>query len=318
MDILESKQNNVVVSVVPTKLAKSAAVMVAVDFPHGCYFTLKGLCCGTSMCTDSPYSSAFLHAVFGYISDKLRHTFADELNSQVTNLNCNLQNGQFVVIASCTGTISAIRRAIVGILKGFNPAKMYPGYKNALIKLSEECEERLSADREIFNHFASVMAKHLKSKVNVLICGKALMNKEKLDLLTQSVAAKLNVSEVDGKKTDPKETKHKAEGCLVKSKGFNAVLTKRYLESELKDNLHLVDGCLYGPDKYSKHVEKLADEAHIKRHVGTKYAKFKEDLSHALVFLAVLNNLVDCSTALQYAKSKVTGSSIVNGIKSSL
>jgi hypothetical protein len=315
---MDFKASNLHITIVPTKLAKSASVMVGMKFPTGCHDTLQSLECGSCKCAEAPLSSAFLYAMYVMINATLKKTYADELNSQVTGLKCNYQNGEFAIVASCTGTVSGIRKALCGIMKGLNPAKIYPAYKHAVKMLSELCDVKLSTDRAIFNHLADTAVKSLKSSVRVLVSGKAFFKKEQLDVVGKSCHAKLSPAAVDGDKTDPKEKKSHTDDCLVKSKGFSAILVKRYLESSLGVQLSLVDGCLHGSASLKGAIEKLKDPERIKRHVGTKYKKFKDDLGNALVFLATMNGLGDVETLISYSKTTVTGASIVKDIAASL
>lgn len=315
---MDYKSSNLHITVVPTKLAKSASVMVGIKFPTGCHDTLQSLECGSCKCAEAPLSSAFLHAMYLVVNATIKKTYADELNSQVTKLSCNYQNGEFAIVASCTGTVSGIRKALCGIMKGLNPSKIYPAYKHAVKTLSELCDVKLSADRSIFNYLADVATKSIKSSVRVLVSGKAFFKKEQLEAVGQSCANKLNPAKVDGDKTDPKEKKSHSEDCLVECKGFSAILVKRYIESSLGVQLNLVDDCLHGSSSLKSAIEKLKDPERIKRHVGTKYNKFKDDLGNGLVFLATVNNLGDVSTLIAYSKTKVTGSSIVKDISANL
>jgi len=316
---MDFKSSNLHITVVPTKLAKSASVMVGMKFPSGCHDTIQGLECGSCKCVDAPLSSAFLYALYLVVNATIKKTYADELNSQVTGLKCNYQNGEFSIVASCTGTVSGVRKALCGIMKGLNPSKIYPAYKHAVKLLSEICEVKLSADRAIFNYLANVAVKSLESSVKVLVSGKALFKKEQLDVVGASCLAKLKPAKVEGDKTDPKEkSMHNEENCLVKCKGFSAILVKRYIESSLGVQLSLIDGCLHGSNSYMSAIEKLKDDDRIKRHVGTKYNKFKDDLGNALVFLATIGNLGDVSTLIAYSKTKVSGSSIVKDIVANL
>ena len=316
---MDYKSSNLHITVVPTKLAKSASVMVGIKFPTGCHDTLQSLECGSCKCAEAPLSSAFLYAMYLAINATIKKTYADELNSQVTKLSCNYQNGEFAIVASCTGTVSGIRKALCGIMKGLNPAKIYPAYKHAVKTLSEICDVKLSTDRAIFNHLASVAVKNIESSVRVLVSGKALFKKEQLDAVGNSCASKLKPAKVEGDKTDPKEkSSHSDDDCLVKCKGFSAILVKRYIESSLGVQLNLVDDCLHGSVSLKSAIDKLKDSERIKRHVGTKYNKFKDDLGNALVFLATVNNLGDVSTLISYSKTKVSGSSIVKDISANL
>jgi hypothetical protein len=316
---MDYKSSNLHITVVPTKLAKSASVMVGMKFPSGCHDTLQGLECGSCKCASAPLSSAFLYALYLVVNATIKKTYADELNSQVTKLSCNYQNGEFAIIASCTGTVSGIRKALCGIMKGLNPAKIYPAYKHAVKLLSETCEVKLSTDRAIFNYLADIAVKNLKSSVKVLISGKALFKQEQLDAVGASCLSKLKPSKVDGDKTDPKEKRaHSDEDCLVKCKGFSAILVKRYIESSLGVQLNLVDNCLHGSASFKSAIDKLKDADRIKRHVGTKYQKFKDDLGNALVFLATVNGLGDIATLVSYSKTKVSGASIAKDITANL
>lgn len=316
---MDYKSSNLHIHVVPTKLAKSASVMVGMKFPSGCHDTLQGLECGSCKCTESPLSSAFLYALYLVVNATIKKTYADELNSQVTQLSCNYQNGEFAIIASCTGTVSGVRKALCGIMKGLNPAKIYPAYKHAVKLLSEMSGVKLSSDRNVFNYLANTMNNSLESSVKVLVSGKALFKKEQLETVGASCLSKLRISKVEGDKTDPKEKNvHGTEDCLVKCKGFSGVLVKRYIESSLGVQLSLIDDCLHGSASYKNAIDKLKDTERIKRHVGTKYNKFKDDLGNALVFLATVNGLGDVNTLVAYSKTKVTGASIVKDISACL
>lgn len=319
---MDHKSGNIHFSASPTKLAKSAAVMVGFKFDSGCYFTLKGLECGNCACSKAPYSSALMHAVFRAVQGRITQTYADELTSQITNLECNFQNGEFSISAQCPGTVSGIRKAIAGILKNLKPAAIYPAYKDAIKQLSESCEEKLTVDRTIFNHLATEMCKSINKNLNVLISGRANMTREKFVLVAEACAKKLSVEVPKlGKDElqDPKEKIESMGSCLAKCKGFDSVMVLRYLQSKMPGvNLYLVDNCVYGSAKYEPLVKKLNSSDVITRHVGSKYVKFKEDLTAALVYLAVVHHLVDVDTLRKFSKEKTTGASIVASIKACL
>lgn len=319
---MDHKSGDIHFSASPTKLAKSAAVMVGFEFGSGCYFTLKGLECGNCACSKAPYSSALMYAVFRAVQARITQTYADELNSQITNLECNYQNGEFSISAQCPGTVSGIRKAISGILKNLKPAAIYPAYKDAVKQLSESCEEKLTTDRKIFNHLSNEMCKNINKGLNVLISGRANMTKEKFGLLAEACAKKLSVIAPKLEKDelhDPKEKVESMGSCLAKCKGFDAIMVLRYLQSKMPGvNLYLVDNCIFGSAKYESMVKKLNNSDAITRHVGSKYVKFKEDLTAALVYLATVHHLVDIGTLRKFSKEKTTGASIVASIKACL
>lgn len=313
------KKDKIDFHLVPTKLpaVKSAVVTVGIPFSSGCYLTLHGLSSNCTCC-EAPYSSALMFGVFVYMRSKILSTHADELASHISNMECNYQNGEFSVTATCTGSMSGIRKALTGLLKNLNPARIYPAYKGAVKKLSEDCETKLSADRNIFNYLADEMIKSINKGITVVIGGKCGLKPEQFKKLVDSCASKLNAADLKGDKTDPKEKKELPSNCLVKCSGFNSILTKRYLEAALGTRLHLIDNCLYGSPQYESAIKKLSSDDKIKRYVGTRYKKFKSDLEAALVYLAMLNNLTDTETLLKYAKTSATGASIVAGIKACL
>lgn len=313
------KKNNVDIHLVPTKLpaVKSAVIVMGIPFASGCYATLKGLQ-NTCKCCESPYSSAFMFSVFVYIRAKMLSTHADELSSHVSDIDCNYQNGEFTVSATCTGSMSGIRKTLTNLLKHLAPAKIYPAYKGAIKQLSEECSEKLTVDRKIFTYLADEMVKSIKKCLTVVIGGRCLLKPDQFEKLVTACAGKLNVLVPKGDKLNPKETNVCIGKCLVKCSGFDAILTKRYLETALGTRLHLINNCLYGSNQYESAIVKLADADKIKRYVGTRYKKFKTDLSAALVYLAMVNNLTDTKTLLKFAKSSATGASILTGIKSCL
>jgi len=315
---MNHKKGNVHFHVAPTKLAKSAAVMIGFKFDSGCYLTLMGLKSGCCKCPEAPYSSALMYALCRFVQAKIRATHADELNSQITDMSCNYQNGEFNITAQCAGTVSGIRKAICGILKNLKPANVFPIYKASVKQLAEDCDQKLSLDRKIFNHLADQMVENINKEVNVLIGGKANLKADQLSKIADSCVGKLSVLPPKGDKENPKESKPKMDGCLVKCKGFGAVYTKRYLESKIGSQLHLIDNCLYGSDQHKTAIKRLGKADMIKRHVGTRYKKFKTDLAPAMVYLAMINNLFDSETLAKYAKSKVTGQSIVDAIKECL
>lgn len=315
---MNHKKGNVHVHVAPTKLAKSAVVTVGFQFDSGCYLTLMGLKSGCCKCSDSPYSSALMYALCRFVKSKLRATHADELNSQITDMSCNYQNGEFNITAQCAGTVSGIRKAACGILKNLKPANVFPVYKASVKQLMEDCDEKFSLDRKIFTYLVDQMVKSINKGVTVLVGGKANLKAEQLRKVAESCASKLSVMAPKGDKENPKESRSKPEDCLVKCKGFEAVYTKRYLESKIGSQLHLIDNCLCGSNQHNTAIKRLAKVDFIKRHVGTRYKKFKTDLAPAMVYLAMINNLTDTSTLIKHSKSKVTGQSIVNAIKDCL
>lgn len=315
---METSVGHIKFKTIPTKLAKSAVVVVGVKFPSGCYFTLQGLKHGSWKCGEQPYSSAFLYGVYQYVHAKLFATYADELNSQISGLDCNYQNGEFTLTAKCTGTVSGIRRVIAGVLKTLVPRLSYPIYKDAIKNLEEHCSVKLTTDKKHFVYLAEQMTKALKSNIVILIGGRAMFSKDQFTKMTEAVSKKLNLGEVKGEKQNPNEKNVCIGNKLLAAPGLNGVLAKRYIESVLGIQVYLVNGNIYGPERYKAALKKLNDDSRVTRHVGSKYKKYKDDLSAALIYLAMANNLLDTADLIKCSKSNVTGSSIVANIKSAL
>jgi len=314
---MEAKKGNIRIYACPTKVAKSAIVVVGVK-AKGCFWTLKGLQSGSARCKDMAYSTALLGALYNTVRSRMMGTLADELSSQITNMECGYQNGEFIISASCTGSLTAVRKTACGILKWMNPARVYPAYKECLKRLVDD-ENKFSPDKKIFIGVANAFAKSANSATNVFIGGKLTLKKEHMTKLIDACAGKATVDLVKGASAASGESapQHPA-GCMhVSASGVEAMLVKKYIESSLNTTAFAADGMVLVSNHHATAMRKLGTAKRAGAHVGKKYAKFKAELAHALTFVSALNGVGNTKELESFCKKKVTGADLVSAITSS-
>jgi len=299
---MEAKKSNITVHAHPTKVAKSAIVVVGVK-AKGCYWTLDSIQSECVKCIDMAYSTALLKALHITILRRMVGTGADELSSQITNLDCSYQNGEFNVKAMCTGSFTNVRKTAANIIKWMNPASVYPAYKECLKQLSTG-EHKFSADKNVFINVANAFAKSANASVNVFIGGKVKLAKEHVQAIADACHSKYNVSLLDGAGTAPEEKKaeHPVDHVSVPASGVEAMLVKRYIDTLLNINSHAADGVVYIPAHLEKHLKTLGDKDRIVRYVGTKYNKFGDELPAAMAFLSANHSIGTVKELVSYSK----------------
>lgn len=314
--MLSASKSNVQVYVCPSKVAKAAVVTVGVK-AKGCYWGLKGLKCGLVQCHDLPYSTALLWAVYKSIRNRMVGNVAEELASQITHLECNYQDGEFLISATCTGSFTAIRKTACSILKLMNTARVYPAYKEALKALSNE-GNKLSSDKKIFIGVANAFAKSALDKTCVLISGKALLDADKTKKLAESCAAKCGCESIKGAGSVPAEKSSSVEGFVsLSASGVDAMLVKKYIESSLNVCADAADGAVSVPEHLKGALGKLNNGDRIARYVGGKYSKIKDGLAAALVFAAALNGVGSTKELHSYCNKKVSAADLIKSITAS-
>ena len=315
---MDSKKGNVRIYACPTKVAKSAVVVVGVK-ARGCYWTLHGLACGNPKCADMAYSTALLGALYKTVEMRMMGTLADELSSQITKLDCSYQNGEFIITAVCTSSFTAVRKTACNILKWMNPARVYPAYKECLKRLADVSEEKLSPDKKIFVGVANAFAKAAKSGVSVFVGGKVNLKKEHMEKLVEACAAKCTCDSIKGDSVAPPEKAgHHPAACMhLSASGVEAMLVKKYLETSLNASVHAAEGLVLVSNRHATAVKKLGTQDRVKRHVGTKYAKFKDGVAPALAFVSALNCVGNTKELESYSKKSPKGADLVASITSS-
>ncbi len=315
---MDAKKGNIRIYACPTKVAKTAVVVVGVK-ARGCYWTLHGLKCGSPNCADMAYSTALLGAVYKNVRTRMMGNLADELSSQVTKLDCSYQNGEFIIVANCTGSFTAVRKTACNILRWMNPAKTYPAYKECLKRLADVSEDKLTPDKKVFVSVANAFAKSALDKVSVFVGGKINLKKEHMDKLVDACAAKCSCDVIKGPSDAPKEkpSQHPAECIHVSAKGVNGMLVKKYVDSSLNTCSHAAEGMVMVSSRHMSQMKKLGTADRVKRHVGSKYAKFKTELGPALSFVSALNCVGNTGELESFCKSKPTGTDLVSAIVAS-
>lgn len=299
---MEAKKSNITVHAHPTKVAKSAIVVVGVK-AKGCFWTLQSMKDECGKCYDMIYSTALLEALHITIKRRLIGTAADELSSQITDIDCSYQNGDFNIKALCTGSFTNVRKTAANIVKWMNPAAVYPAYKECLKQMSNG-EHKLSADKNVFIHVANAFAKSANSAVNVFIGGKVKLTKEHVQIIADACHSKYNVSTLPGAGSTPdeKSAEHPVDHVSVPASGVEALLVKRYIDTTLNISSHAADGVVYFPASLEKYKKALGTKDRVDRHVGTKYNKFGDELAAAMAFLSANHNVGTIKELVAYCK----------------
>jgi len=307
---------------------RTPGIVVSVGFKTDANFWVleklkTGKPCACTELVNGSQQSAVLFAIYDNVRNKFMNNPLQEIRSKVLNVHCGYQNGEFYISVVCAAQLGVFRRTLLTIVKNLSPGRLFPAYAHYMKMLNS------TGHREDFDYCVGVVNSALDKGTNTVVVGKfpASFDKAKLTEMTDGMEIDFVGDSKKGKK--PFEEAGKSTSrmhcdqddiSVLKAHGFDAYLTKRYLESQIPSTHMLVSSdqiCVYNP-RFPTILNKLNDNERIKTHVERKYESLGDDLNDVLVYLALGSGEVSPSTAKTFAGKKNTKADIVKGIKSCL
>jgi len=299
-------------------------VAVAVSFEAACdSCCLNKLRCG-STCECFCKGSEEACICFALYMEVRNALCGSPLAVQKSKADCvcfGVNDNMFTIAWKTKSKASNAKISLNMALKKLRPGAVYSTYA----ELIRRCGGK--PDRECFNYVADKILKSMQKSIEVGIVGSVKTHKKDgnkvvpaIDMkdLAKKLHSKLVLEKVDGSKSEPKghkECEHK-EYTELKASGWEAGITKDYLESKMKG--HTVKMCnkyllidMKEP-KWNTFSDKLKGKINLD--VEQKYSKAKE-LAPLLGYMLLADASVSCGDVRQMINKNVKGSDIVKAIK---
>lgn len=330
---MESKKDNISTYFLPVQ--KRPDVVISMSFPcKGNWYVLNSLknhnCNYLERKTEI---TVVAYLIAEMIYEKLMGNPKAVEKSRAGGLKCNLQNDQFCISWHTDKSMTYIKKTINLALSAINPAKMLPRYKKkmSLFKIKTQdssatnkfVEKNYKPNDAEFNYVVDELIKGIKSNVCFIIVGKLKLdakNKTKIKNMVSDSAKKLKMAASKGKKNKPgsimlpdKKTRY----LTVKATGFNAVVVADYLESTMKQKATPNSNNVIIYTSSTVIPAPLKSPNRIANYVKTYYSGAK-DFVGSIIYSALDRCVTDCKTAIKFAKSRPSPSSMTAIIKKSI
>jgi hypothetical protein len=324
------KKGNLNVNTCVTPKAKAAVVAVSFKCP-GDYWLLQYLKYGHQCeCAELPKgaeSTALAYSVFEKVKPAVLGNVAEEVGNQVFDVTCNLQDGEFIIYATCAPSLTAARKAAGNILKNMSPHSNWASYSDNLKLLAAKPK----VDKGVFVHCAKDALKSM-TDITVVLGGKIKFGKKGTEttVLNKTVGTLLKKSVMGTVSYNPKTVKVSppsskgaviVDGVSVSLSGLDAVVAQRYVEAKLRSTVHIVDKKLVLTEnsmtamKVSKTGAKKTVAAYLK---AAKWGKLGTELTPAMVFIAMKNGELSGSELVRSCNKKVSVSDVLTNVSKAL
>ena len=226
---MQASSGNLKLSVHVTNLSPTAAVSMSFPAPDLNWFVLQKLLreqpCGCASLANSSEYTALVYSQFIDIRTRLVGTMGATSKTKVSCVKCGYNGGQFIIVATCPSTMSAIRKVASTMTSRLAPHKLYPIYGRCIKLLGGR------PDRKEFLHCAHRLAGTMKP--SIFVTTKSKLNSEKVRAITEAAAKKLpDLSGID-KGIAPRseaEEKGDTEFIRIAAKGVAVPILKRFFD----------------------------------------------------------------------------------------
>lgn len=240
-------------------------------------------------------------ALYRFMYYRISKDAVAEIKSKINILGCGYNNGIFYINVSVPSQLGPIKKGISLILQSFSyVGKLYKLYHSNVVSIG--CKP----DKEAFQYWANSFIDEMKKSVyvNAVVPDKF---EKKLEEIADLTYARLDLSkdkDSSGKKrTGAIECKlsiNMVEHITIKAAGLSLGIVKKFIESYINNPL-IVDGShILLPKKYQSVITKLKNKELLKKFVGSKYSKFKDELIPIMIYMAIFDLYDDPYTVSQY------------------
>lgn len=318
---MEKSKSNVSLLILPSKKSPDLVVSLCIPFTcsRHCLTQLKHSQERSTCALEHKHAerSALAYAVYEHINNKLMGSPLESFKLRVSRVDCEYQNGQFIICWGTMGSISTLRRTIVGAISMLAPAKVFPKYVENMRLLGGV------GKRSEFNTCVAEMILAIKKSISIVAVGKLNIDSSKVDAIVKILPDKLPRQEIPSAKDMSKiEIKpgYKNEYPVVKVSGIASIIVADYIESKLAGMTTIIDsdGVIVLNKSFDAKRPVIKELARIKDYVAKKYEKLGDEFYLSLAYIAISKYHMDCVTLKKIIKGKPTPKSMVEIISKAL
>lgn len=313
--MISSSKGNLSVHFAQNNKVGNVALMVGWKIPDINYFVYlklaRGDPCACSNLAHGSEITTLCFSLYQHIRSKLLSDPKVQNATKVSKVWCGVQNGEFSICVTPAANFSSIRKVLSVIMNNLEPEKLSTCYAS--------CIKMLNAKpvKSEFEHCVSLLHNAFKS-TTCLIVGKTSLDKNKVDVLanlsekyTAHSGPKGTVPE--SLKTNINESEYPA---VQASSGSDAVIVYEYMSKYLDEHMSIHDSKVLVHKANWSLPTKMSDKDRIKN--WAKRFEKVENLSSAIVFIALCNCLINVSDAVSLIKDDIKANDLVNILTKSI
>lgn len=320
---MEAHHKNFSVIIGVTKKVADIAVAASVPIAgvsDSCLKKLKCNCVDIQEIIKGSQEAAVCFALFETVRDKLSSSPLEVSKTRVSNISCNYIDGYFTIRWNCQGTVSNARKTIGLFLTVLHPEKLNTKYNDNIKLLSGK-----SGDKDEFIYCANKLIDGIKKHVQVSICGKINVDKDKLAAMMDVLQKKIPKHESIGKGTVPShegESKEesKVEFSFIASSGIASACLADYIRSNSGGmGVDVVNkGVIIYNKSWPSKQKQLVDTRRIKDHVDKRYKRLDVDFANVFAYFITTQDYANSHTIQKVIKSKLSSDGLAAIIKDHL
>lgn len=317
---MEAKLKNLTLTVGECKKVPDVAVVLGIHF-DACpaaimklneSFGWDNLKKDNCLFTGSEHA-ALAYALFHTVRDKMVGSPLELARSRVSRIECDAQEGKFMLSWNTQGSLSALRKTIGLALSVMNPHKLFAKYSTNMKNLGGK------ADRDEFNYVANQMVDSIKKTIKIAAVGRIKIDSAKLkDLLAKVDKKQQKLSTEKGSKKPGPHDKFTHSFPSVKVSGIASVATEDYIRSQGMGTTSMGNEIIVYNRSYESKKAAFKKADRVKTYVKQKYEKLGKDFSCVFAYLCITQKYCTCCSATTLMKTKPSATSMVGLIQKAL
>lgn len=311
---MEAKSGNLSLRVVPFAKAGCMQTMIGFEVEDINWFVLnklkRGEKCSCPSLAHGSEATSMAYSLYRAIQSVIVSTPLKQEKSRASSMDCGVQNGMFFITIQHQSTLSALRKVLSLVESKLAPEALYKMYASCIDLLNGK------ASREEFNYCANSLRDSLK-KLTCVSSGKININKEALEKLVESAAAKYKSGEKLKPESKPESLAEK-EGTTsfptVKASGMHAVFLANFLRNATTESVAV------NSEEVIVYKQNWKPSAGLsgKIEYWAKFADKVGDLSAAFTYFAIMNRDTDPATLHSFSSEKLTTTELAAAVKKAL
>lgn len=305
---MDGKTNNIRIYLVNDK--HLCNTIITMGFKYKCnWFVLQKLKKGQPcMCLELAHASentALAYSIYEAIKEKTMGSAVEQSKSKVINIDCNYQNGEFLISFTIPNTLSALKRTLSTSLSKFTPQKYYKKYTHNIKLLNGK------PYKEEFIHCCNLLN---KTKIQFFVIGKINIDRNKFtEMLRKSDEKYKKIKITTGGKQPYSISKNqgRTDYPIEKADGYKAVFLRDFIKNTFGLPVVVNSGEVIIYNSKWPTISKKIDKKLIDKHIN-KYTKLKEQFTEFILYKTSLECLLDTDNLIKLYKDKPRPSILSN------
>lgn len=290
---------------------------ITLGFKYTCnWFVLQKLKRGQPCsCLELAYASentCVAYSIYEIIKEKLMGSPLEQSKSKISTMDCNYQNGEFIITFNCLNNIPAVRKILTVAVSKITPHKYYSKYSHNV---------KLLNGNPFKGEFIYSCNELKGSSLQIFIIGKFNIDGDKFTDMVKKVNDKYSaITESKGGEKPHSLSKYqgKTDYPTNKAEGYVAVFVKDFIKNEFGLPAVPNSGEVIVYNKKWNVTSKKVSDASVKKYTAQKYSKLKDKFIPIMLYMISSECTLDTNSLIKLHTDNPSHTIIATKIKKAL